>query len=328
MVVERITNAAYFTAPVLLALLAATITTLALFKKSWRKALRFVVRAQTNGALTNAAAAVSRAVLGPLLAKAPLTAPSRIRVSRVGAHAVSLEFKADVSRSKFFAVPTYEVALKGRNLKAELKRPEAAVADEDGFWLKISGRGTAYRLKDLYDDETYVMRVRAVNRAGPGPWSAEVPFYTRQEATAFGGGVFDPGRHGGRADGAEGTAVYEWTQEKTAVCVRVALPKGVTRGRQLEVDIRPSALRVAVYGGATLVAGDLYAAVKPDECTWEIEEASGVPSHCATKGAANLVLYLEKVKHDDREHRGRWIGLIQGHNMVDFNFQQKAPGSK
>eukprot|EP00968_Pinguiococcus_pyrenoidosus_P015401 scaffold1421_cov255-Pinguiococcus_pyrenoidosus.AAC.11 len=78
--------------------------------------------------------------------------------------------KGDLSQSKFVTLPTYEVRLRGREILAELGRPGAPQADEEGFWRKAYGRTTSLRLKDLFDDEEYILRVRAINGKGPGPW--------------------------------------------------------------------------------------------------------------------------------------------------------------
>mmetsp|Transcript_4376 Transcript_4376/g.17196 ORF Transcript_4376/g.17196 Transcript_4376/m.17196 type:complete len:331 (-) Transcript_4376:51-1043(-) len=316
---QSILGAVLGSSPIFLSLVFATLTTL-LWQKGFRKGFKFALRAQTDGPVTNFFAMLSRVVLEQLFAQPP-KAPTKIRVSRVGAHAVDLTFKGDLSQSKFVTLPTYEVRLRGREILAELGRPGAPQADEEGFWRKAYGRTTSLRLKDLFDDEEYILRVRAINGKGPGPW-VEVPFYTRQEVTPFSGGTYLPEKHGKRSNEAVGSAVYAWSQDYGTVVARVELPREVRKAKDLRIDIQPRSLEVECRSGQMLLAGELYAAVRPDESTWEIEDPSSSTAVDAEgNGGMNLVLYLDKVKKDEPSKRDKfnWIGFLKGHPMVDFN---------
>ncbi|KAJ1905757.1 hypothetical protein IWQ60_012215 [Tieghemiomyces parasiticus] len=75
---------------------------------------------------------------------------------------------------------------------------------------------------------------------------------------------------------------YQWHQTLAEVDVTLPVPAG-TRGRDVEVVIRKQRLRVALRkpaaDGEPLVEGELFAAVKPDDCTWSVEDRCTLRVH-------------------------------------------------
>lgn len=64
---------------------------------------------------------------------------------------------------------------------------------------------------------------------------------------------------------------YSFTQTLSEVTVLVPVPPG-TKGRDCDVCIERSHLRVGVKGQPPLIDGKLYAAVKPEECAWTVSD--------------------------------------------------------
>ncbi|CAK0781081.1 hypothetical protein CVIRNUC_005280 [Coccomyxa viridis] len=60
---------------------------------------------------------------------------------------------------------------------------------------------------------------------------------------------------------------YSWTQSLKDIIISVPVPSG-TKGRDCNVVIEKSKLRVGVKGLTAVLDGDLYAAVKPDDSFW------------------------------------------------------------
>jgi hypothetical protein len=74
---------------------------------------------------------------------------------------------------------------------------------------------------------------------------------------------------------------YSWEQTLQEVTINYkGLPDGV-RAKMLNVDIRNNKFSVALKGGETLLEGELHQSVKPDDCSWTIEDGA-------------LVIYLTK----------------------------------
>mmetsp|Transcript_20763 Transcript_20763/g.25149 ORF Transcript_20763/g.25149 Transcript_20763/m.25149 type:complete len:165 (+) Transcript_20763:653-1147(+) len=65
---------------------------------------------------------------------------------------------------------------------------------------------------------------------------------------------------------------YTWTQTLNEVSVQVSVPAGI-KARDLVVDIAKSKLKVGLKNQTPILAGDLHANVKVDECTWTLEDA-------------------------------------------------------
>ena len=90
---------------------------------------------------------------------------------------------------------------------------------------------------------------------------------------AAGGGTGEGGKggvHGGHGDG------YTWTQTREELEIAVPVPAG-TRARDVKVTFGVKRCKVALKGlkdGAPVVDGALSAKVRPDECTWTLQDAA------------------------------------------------------
>ena len=79
------------------------------------------------------------------------------------------------------------------------------------------------------------------------------------------------GVHGGGGDG------YAWTQTREETEVTVPVPAG-TRSKDVEVTFGVKRLKISIKGlndGAPVVDGPISAKVRPDECTWTLQDADG-----------------------------------------------------
>lgn len=106
------------------------------------------------------------------------------------------------------------------------------------------------------------------------------------------------------AMGGEGE-LYWWGQNDNDVTVSVGkLPLGV-RARDISLKMTPSTLRLGVLG-MTVLDGELFAKVKPDESTFELEERHG---------SLLLVVTLAKLKRTTGvEH---WRCVVKGEPEAD-----------
>ncbi|KAL6768084.1 NUDC1 [Auxenochlorella protothecoides x Auxenochlorella symbiontica] len=62
---------------------------------------------------------------------------------------------------------------------------------------------------------------------------------------------------------------YSWTQTLAEVLVSIPIPRG-TKGRDCAVSIQPSSVSIGLKGQLPVIAGELYASVKLDDCLWSI----------------------------------------------------------
>ncbi|EKF98764.1 hypothetical protein TCSYLVIO_010327 [Trypanosoma cruzi] len=69
---------------------------------------------------------------------------------------------------------------------------------------------------------------------------------------------------------------YMFSQTLQEVEVRVPLPIANAKGRDLDIVLQQRHMRVGMKGKTPIVNGDLYAAVKAEECMWTIEDGSTV----------------------------------------------------
>eukprot|EP00568_Trieres_chinensis_P007030 CAMPEP_0183308750 /NCGR_PEP_ID=MMETSP0160_2-20130417/22439_1 /TAXON_ID=2839 ORGANISM="Odontella Sinensis, Strain Grunow 1884" /NCGR_SAMPLE_ID=MMETSP0160_2 /ASSEMBLY_ACC=CAM_ASM_000250 /LENGTH=386 /DNA_ID=CAMNT_0025472637 /DNA_START=24 /DNA_END=1185 /DNA_ORIENTATION=- len=96
------------------------------------------------------------------------------------------------------------------------------------------------------------------------------------------------------------TERYRWTQTIDEATVVVALPEG-TRGKDLDVSIKPGSVSVGIKGKADsppILQGDLTERIRADESTWSLE------------GGA-LLLTLDKVK------KTWWETVLVGDDKID-----------
>ena len=143
-------------------------------------------------------------------------------------------------------------------------------------------------------DTAYVARVRARNSAGASPW-VEHAFRTKQK----------PVGHGGVGAG------YSWDQSDKSgeLKLRFALPAG-TRAKQLSVAPKPTSLAVKL-DGSSLLEGELFGAIEPDETEWELTAAEG--------GGDGKVLALTLFKRAGTRSRDGpfWPCVVKGEPEID-----------
>lgn len=92
---------------------------------------------------------------------------------------------------------------------------------------------------------------------------------------------------------------YNFTQVLSSVDLFVPVPKG-TQSRQCAVEITASSVKIGLKGVAPILAGNLYAKVKLDSCTWTLVDNS------------TIHLFLEK--YDQMKW---WPCVVQGEPEID-----------
>ncbi|KAI9097901.1 hypothetical protein K1719_025672 [Acacia pycnantha] len=68
---------------------------------------------------------------------------------------------------------------------------------------------------------------------------------------------------------------YSWTQTLQEINVIVPVPNG-TKSRFVICDIKKNRLKVGLKGQPPIIDGELFNAVKPDDCYWSIEDQSSI----------------------------------------------------
>lgn len=103
---------------------------------------------------------------------------------------------------------------------------------------------------------------------------------------------------------------YTWGQTKSQVTVRVPLPIWV-RGRDVNVAVKADSLRVSLRSNEKqVINGELFARVRPDELTWDLEEGG------------SLCLQLEKVTESEK-----WPKLYKADSLA-IDVSQVVFGNK
>ncbi|KAE8722466.1 Nuclear migration protein nudC [Hibiscus syriacus] len=92
---------------------------------------------------------------------------------------------------------------------------------------------------------------------------------------------------------------YSWTQTLQEVTVNVPVPSG-TKSRFVVCEIKKNRLKVGLKGQPPIIDGELFQAVKPDDCYWSIEDG------CA--------LSILLTKHNQMEW---WKSLVKGDPEID-----------
>ncbi|EER92935.1 hypothetical protein BDA96_01G555700 [Sorghum bicolor] len=92
---------------------------------------------------------------------------------------------------------------------------------------------------------------------------------------------------------------YSWTQQLPEVNITIPVPQG-TKSRFVVFDIKKNHLKVGLKGQPPIVDGELYKAVKVDDCFWSIEDGN------------TLSIFL--TKHNQMEW---WKSVIKGDPEVD-----------
>ncbi|KAB1205030.1 Protein BOBBER 1 [Morella rubra] len=92
---------------------------------------------------------------------------------------------------------------------------------------------------------------------------------------------------------------YAWTQTLQEVTVNVPVPTG-TKARFVVCEIKKNHLKVGLKGQPPIIEGELYQAVKPDDCYWSIEDQSAI----------SILL----TKHNQMEW---WKSVVKGDPEID-----------
>ncbi|GMI71611.1 BOBBER1 [Hibiscus trionum] len=92
---------------------------------------------------------------------------------------------------------------------------------------------------------------------------------------------------------------YSWTQTLQEVTVNVPVPSG-TKSRFVVCEIKKNYFKVGLKGQPPIIDGELFQAVKPDDCYWSIEDG------CA--------LSILLTKHNQMEW---WKSLVKGDPEID-----------
>ncbi|KAM0936758.1 putative CS domain, HSP20-like chaperone, NudC family [Dioscorea sansibarensis] len=92
---------------------------------------------------------------------------------------------------------------------------------------------------------------------------------------------------------------YSWTQTLQEVSVSVPITPG-TKSRFITCEIKKNHLKAGLKGKPLIIDGELYQAVKPDDCFWSIEDGKS--------------LSILLTKHNQMEW---WKSLIKGDPEID-----------
>ncbi|KAK8537189.1 hypothetical protein V6N13_042137 [Hibiscus sabdariffa] len=92
---------------------------------------------------------------------------------------------------------------------------------------------------------------------------------------------------------------YSWTQTLQEVTVNVPVPSG-TRSKFVVCEIKKNHLKVGLKGQPPVIDGELFQAVKPDDCYWSIED--------------NRSISILLTKHNQMEW---WKSLVKGDPEID-----------
>ena len=275
-----------------------------LWRKGCSKTWRWFARTSADGPCYRCCCTCLRRSIGRLTTGAP-AAPVELSWRAVTSSNATLAWKH--TPESFLADDSFELELK---------------KDGTDEWVSVySGANPSHREKRLDAGSIFSARVRTVNHAGQSAWSEETQFLTRQVPFKNGGRgpCLEPavaeliGKETLTATENEEACAYSWTQTDDEVTISLACPAGC-RGRDLEVEFRPTSLKVVHRPSQlTLMEGPLYANVKHTDCYWDLDEDECV-----------LTLGLEKsVKADSiaLEHTERWSCVVAGHPQIDINIK-------
>jgi len=200
-------------------------------------------------------------------------------------------------------------------------QPVAAAASggtdkaEAGWMTLIEGHSECeLLLKPLVPGTEYEARVRATNSKGSSPWRT-IAFTTKRKPLLL---------HNGAGD--EGPA-YRWLQslnEETISVICYGLPAH-TKARNIEVTFKPTKLRVAAVlppAAQTLLDGDLFAAIVPNDSMWELKDAADGEGRELHLTLAKLV--TRKAAEKDAP---LWPQLLKTHPEIDMSKVKRAEKS-
>ncbi|KAI4901037.1 hypothetical protein NFI96_034314, partial [Prochilodus magdalenae] len=129
---------------------------------------------------------------------------------------------------------------------------------------------------------------------------------------------------------------YSWSQDYTDVEVRVFVPPGIVKGRQVSVSLQPGGVRVAVKEGAServLMEGEFTHKINTENSLWSLEPGSCVVLSLSKTGEVwwSAVLKGEEEIDVNQINRERSMATVdeEEHAVLDrltFDYHQKLQG--
>ncbi|MBN3283648.1 NUDC3 protein, partial [Polyodon spathula] len=129
---------------------------------------------------------------------------------------------------------------------------------------------------------------------------------------------------------------YTWSQDYTDLEIRVPVPKGVVKGRQVSVDIQSGSLRVAVLEGGgerVLMEGRLTHRINTENSLWSLAPGECVLVSLSKVGECwwQAVLEGEEAIDVNKINRERSMATVdeEEHAVLDrltFDYQRKLQG--
>ncbi|PSC70314.1 BOBBER 1-like isoform A [Micractinium conductrix] len=178
--------------------------------------------------------------------------------------AAAFEFVAE--ESSFFAQPGAAGTL---NRLAARHVPGAEAAAPPGAAAAHVAPDVAQQPAPAQQQEQQEQRAAAGATAGEPPaQQGQAPPAAAEEEEA---GEQPTGTSDIRPNAGNGADLptYSWTQSLEEVVLAVPVPPG-TKGRACDVSIGKDRLRVGLKGQPPVLDGPLFAAVKPDDCLWNL----------------------------------------------------------
>ena len=112
------------------------------------------------------------------------------------------------------------------------------------------------------------------------------------------------------------TEFYDWQQTKMEMEVFIPNLAKETRGKDVQISIKPTSL-TAVVAGKQIINGPLYAEVIPDECNWQIEEDADT---------GDRKVWISLYKKEATLLKKMWPVVVQGDNSKSSVSRVKAVG--
>ncbi|KAH7652512.1 Nuclear distribution protein NUDC protein [Dioscorea alata] len=185
-----------------------------------------------------------------------------------------------------------------------LRRKSDLFKDESGV-KKIMAVVSAARDKVVADErrqkEAEVARKASVQAEKPKETSLKLKEEVTSEKQPAEAAEEKEKTSGGTPNSGNGLDLenYSWTQTLQEVSVSVPIPPG-TKSRFVTCEIKKNHLKAGLKGNPHIIDGELYQAVKPDDCFWSIEDEKS--------------LSILLTKHNQMEW---WKSLIKGDPEID-----------
>ncbi|KAG8345122.1 N terminal conserved domain [Trypanosoma vivax] len=173
-------------------------------------------------------------------------------------------------KTDFFTQPPMARAAVQRALDRHLVQAEQKLAQQQ---TKRRNEAAASRVEVIEDEESVKAKVAAQAAAEAAKRKEDLE--RKKEALASAKEDEDGAKPGGLPPTAANGFEYEnyiFSQTLREVEVRVPLFTSGVRGRDVDVVLQQRRLRVGLKGKSPLVDGELFAAVKTEECMWTIED--------------------------------------------------------